>query len=235
MMLSRPSPLANRFRNRHWAARNLSLQFNRGHLLGFVLVLVLVPLLLELITPAPAPPATQAHRSGTEGFRGLPVTDKLTLEEAARNHVYYRMLTSVCHDRGRERASEGYAYLFHANSRYAQNGRWSQEMFNMAADSLEEYFGMDPVVDCEPDSRNFHGLNLDADLSLKSIVMNHVFFSRKAEVCQRAGNEVQARSYRFLADAELDKADNGRRSRAEIRTALQEAEGSEELPQIHGC
>ena len=51
----------------------------------------------------------------------------------------------------------------------------------------------------------------------------------------QAGNEVDARSYRFLAETERDKADNGRRSRLEIGLAFREAETAAEMQSVSGC
>lgn len=221
----------------HWASRQLSLDFNRGHVLGIVLTLVLFLLLLNLISSAPADalPGELPVRTGATGFRGLPVSDDLSLQDAARNHEYYRIMTSVCHRRGQDSASAAYAYLFHANSRLSQNNVWSGRMFDMAVDSVERYFDIDPVADCNPEAGNFHGLDLDADLRLQANALNYVFFSKKVGLCRQAGNEVQARSYIFEADTELDKASNGRRSRAAINAAIREARSAVEIQHIRGC
>jgi hypothetical protein len=222
---------------KHWAARQLSLEINRGHVLGLVLTVVLFLLVLNMISPPPADEAAldQEITIGATGFRGLPVTDELSLQDAARNHEYYRVMTSICHNRGKDRASDAYDYLFHANNRYSQHGRWSASMFDMAVDSVESYFDIDPVADCDPATGNFHGLDLDADLSLQTNALNHVFFNRKIGICRQAGNEVQARSYIFLADTELDKADNGRRTQAEINSAIRDARAAAEMQSIRGC
>jgi hypothetical protein len=222
---------------KHWAARQLSIEINRGHVLGLVLTVVLFLLILNMISPPPADeaPLGQEITIGATGFRGLPVTDELSLQDAASNHEYYRVMTSVCHNRGQDRASAAYDYLFHANNRYSHHGRWSARMFDMAVDSVESYFDIDPVADCDPATGNFHGLDLDADLSLQTNALNHVFFSRKIGFCRQAGNEVQARSYKFLADTELDKADNGRRTQAEINSAIRDARAAAEMQSIRGC
>jgi hypothetical protein len=222
---------------RHWAARDSSLEINRGHVLGLVLALVLSLLLLNMITSTPVDEAVDEPSAGTSGFRGLPVSEDLSLEDTAKNYEYYRILTSVCHNRGQDRASSAYAYLFHASNRYAQNGLWSVQMFDMAVDSVARsgYFGIDPAVDCDPATGNFHGLDLDSDLALQANAMNYVFFSRKVDICRQAGNEIQARSYRFHAGEQLDKAYNGRRPDAVIRDAIRGAETSPDIPQIHGC
>jgi hypothetical protein len=144
-------------------------------------------------------------------------------------------MTSVCHDGGHDRASAAYAYLFEANSRYLQTGRWSRQMYEMAIDNTDNHFAIDPHKDCEPETGNFHGLDLDADLRLQANALNYVFFSRKERICRQSGNEVDARSYRFLAETELDKADNGRRSPAEISDAFREAETAAEMQLIRGC
>jgi hypothetical protein len=237
MTVSRTAPGSPLHTGRHWAARQLSLNINRGHVLGLVLTLVLFLLLLNMLPPPPADEAAlqQPARTATTGFPSLPVTDDLSLQDTARNYEYYRIMTSVCHSRGRDRASAAYAYLFHAYSRYSQNGRWPSRMFDTAVDSVDSYFDIDPVADCDPDSGNFHGLDLDADLRLQTNALNYVFFSRKVGVCRQAGNEVQARSYDFLADTELAKADNGRRSQAAIDTAIREARAATQKWQIRGC
>ena len=220
---------------RHWASHESSLDINRGHVLGLVLTLVLALLLLNMISSSPKDQALEDQPASTTGFRGLPISDDLSLGNAAKNHEYYRILTSVCHSRGQDKASAAYAYLFHANNRYSHNGLWSVQTFEMAVDSVARYLGIDPVADCHPATGNFHGLDLDADLGLKANAMNYVFFSRKVGICRQAGNEVQARSYRFHADEELDKAYNGRRSQAAIQAALREANTSAGMPTIHGC
>ncbi len=237
MTVSRSAPGTPLHTGRHRAARQPSLDINRGHVLGLVLTLVLSLLLLNMLSlpPADKSPLEQPARTATAGFRGLPVTDDLSLQDTARNHEYYRIMTSVCHSRGRDRASAAYAYLFHASSRYSQNGRWPGRMFDSAVDSVESYFDIDPVADCDPDTGNFHGLDLDADLRLHTNALNYVFYSRKVETCRQAGNVIQARSYGFLADTELDKADNGRRTQAAINTAIRDARAAMELQPVRGC
>ena len=222
---------------RHWAARESSLEINRGHVLGLVLTLVFFLLLLNMITSGRGEETVEEPSAGTTGFRGLPVSEDLSLEDAAKNHEFYRIMTSVCHNYRHDKASAGYAYLFHANNRYAQNGLWSVQMFDMAVDSVarSRYFGISPALDCNPATGNFHGLDLDADLALKTNAMNYVFFNRKVGICRRAGNEIQARSYQFHAGEELDKAYNGRRPDAAIREAMREAGTAPDLPRIHGC
>ena len=222
---------------RHWAARQLSLDINRGHVLGLILTLVLFLLLFNMISPPPAAvaPVDPPARTGTTGFRGLPVTDDLSLQDAARNHEYYRVMTSVCHSRGQDWASAAYAHLFHTNSRFSQNSVWSIRMFDLAVDSVEQHFDIDPVADCDPVTGNFQGLDLDSDLRLQTNALNYAFFSRKVGVCRQAGNEVQARSYIFHADTELAKAENGRRSPTAIRAAIREARATMELQTIRGC
>lgn len=194
-------------------------------------------LLFNMISPptADALPGELPFRVGTTGFRGLPVSDDLSLQDAASNHEYYRIMTSVCHRRGQDRASAAYAYLFHANSRNSKNSSWSGRRFDKAVDSVERYFNIDPVADCDPEAADFHGLDLDADLRLQANALNYVFFSRKVGLCRKAGNEVQARSYSFEADTELDKANNGRRSRAAINAAIREARSAAEMQHIRGC
>ena len=44
----------------------------------------------------------------------------------------------------------------------------SELVAEVAVDSVERYFNIDPVADCDPEAADFHGLDLDADLRLQA-------------------------------------------------------------------
>jgi len=208
---------------------------NRGAVLGFVVTILLVALAVNLLfdfEPVVRTPVKQTFR----GFRGFELTEDLPLREAALNLKYYHTMSSACHEIGHDDVQAAYSYLFNATDRYMQSGKWS---FNQVSDAIKSarktYQEIYTALECTPDSDNYHGLDLDSDLRLKTIALNYVFYTEKIPVCRKAGNKVDTRAYEHLADMEHRKLYNSSYSARQIRGAVAEAEQSAERQRIHGC
>lgn len=207
----------------------------RGVYLGIVLILVVFLLVFYLATRPDTHTKTTIRPETRQGFHSSAISEGLSLKETARNWKYYRMMTSVCHRAGYQGSSAAYAYLFYSANRYSLSGKWSAEQFDAAVDASEEYYEVEPDIDCRADAANLHGIDADEDIWLMTRALNYVFYRDKVPVCEEAGNKVQARTYTYLADSERAKLKNHRWTSIEVNEAISSARKSPDLHRISGC
>ena len=208
---------------------------SREGLLGVALIVVAFIAVFYLFTRTHTVPDSSPATGDGKGFRSVLVSGDLSLPQVAENWNYYRTMTSVCHGSGQEGASAAYAYLFYSFDRHSQSGKWSHRKFSRAVDASDIYYEIDPVRDCKPDAINLHGLDINEDLWLETHALNYVFYSRKVPVCEKAGNEVQARMYMHMADSERGKLNKIPWSASRVNAAISAARAAPDLGKIVGC
>ncbi|MGD8311510.1 MAG: hypothetical protein PVJ66_02855 [Gammaproteobacteria bacterium] len=211
-------------------------QFNRGSALGFILTIVLVALAVNLLFDFEPEVRESTAPQTFRGFRSFELTEDLSLPEAALNLKYYLTMSSACHESGANAAQAAYSYLYNATNRYMQNGKWSFKQVRDAIQaSRKTYQEIYTALECRADSDNYHGLDLDSDLRLKTLALNLQFYQEKVPVCKKAGNKVDMRAYGHLANMEHRMLYSGRYTVEQIQKAISEAKTSPDRQKIHGC
>ena len=217
------------------AARRWLAGISREGLLGIALIVVAFTSVFYLFTRTYVGTDSSPASGNGKGFRSVLVSGDLSLQQVAENWKYYRTMISVCHGSGRGSPSIAYAYLFYSFDRHSQNGKWPHKEFSRAVAAPDMYYEIDPVRDCKPGAINLHGLDVDEDLWLRTRALNYVFYRGKRPVCKKAGNNVQARTYMYMAESELAKLSKTMWSTGRVNAAISHARVSPDLNKIFGC
>lgn len=217
------------------ATRRWLAGFSREGLLGIALIVAAFISVFYLFTRTDVASDRSPVTGAGNGFRSVPVSGDLSLQQVAENWKYYQTMTSVCHGSRREMTSTAYAYLFYSFDRHSQNGKWPHREFSRAVAASDMYYEIDPVRDCKPDAINLHDTVIDEDLWLRIRALNYVFYRGKMPVCEKAGNKVQARTYMHMAESELEKLNKIKWSASRVSTAISHARVSPDLNKIFGC
>ena len=101
--------------------------------------------------------------------------------------------------------------------------------------SRKTYQEIDTALACSEETDNFHKLDLDQNLHLMTLALNHQFYKEKVPACKQADNQVDTRIYGRLAGREHRKLYSGRYSPKLITKALAAARTSPDRQKINGC